>query len=147
MSPQDFDLRVWNITAGKYLPKRNSMGFSLCLRIKDDEISPFYPMRSRTEDREIDYDEFEIELYTGFNDSEGNKIFKGDILESYVRDDPYFEIKHYEVINGYNGEWRLMNLKDKKDCETISDHLEDRCGAEFADYRVIGNIHERSEKC
>lgn len=135
MKLKDFDFRIWDNIEKKYLNRYPTI-------IKDNEdgiligrSSRFY---SNTADMFIENTnrDFEIELWTGYLDKNGKKIYEGDILENKMT----MEDLPYKVVFKW-GAFYLVEI-DGNDEDLMSEFL-------FMELEVIGNIHENAEllKC
>ncbi|HED6212037.1 TPA: hypothetical protein R5X08_001207 [Campylobacter coli] len=143
MKLKDFDFRVWdgrkyvnNIKGGVYIHKEDTD--VKCLNRNQD----CYHYEFELDD--LDNSNLEIELFTGYYDYKGNKIYIGDIIECLVFTNEKNSEIFYEIIcfdmelglcsklsNGYGG--YLFDLRRHKNNKTIEDVY------------VVGNIHENKE--
>ncbi len=143
MKLKDFDFRVWdgrkyvnNIKGGVYIHKEDTD--VKCLNRNQD----CYHYEFELDD--LDNSNLEIELFTGYYDDKGNKIYVGDIIECLVFTNEKNSEIFYEIIcfdmelglcsklsNGDGG--RLFELRRYKNNKTIEDVY------------VVGNIHENKE--
>ncbi|EIB8567556.1 hypothetical protein K9M64_000374 [Campylobacter coli] len=84
-------------------------------------------------------DRVEIELFTGFYDKKGNKIYEGDILYSFegCSEDEAFK---YKVVFK-EGAFYLVECGDDGE-EWDEDLLSEFCLEEL---EIVGNIHENAE--
>ncbi|EAH7475811.1 hypothetical protein EM902_06805 [Campylobacter jejuni] len=84
-------------------------------------------------------DRVEIELFTGFYDKKGNKIYEGDILYSFegCSEDEAFK---YKVVFK-EGALYLVECGDDGE-EWDEDLLSEFCLEEL---EIVGNIHENAE--
>lgn len=123
MKPQDIDFRIWNRLREHYLKdhsyvneegERSEINFCIgqgkVLVINDDD---------EVVDIIKDYD---VEFYTGFKDSNGDKIYEGDIVDT----GDFRDVVKFEKSKG----WILQETLDPLD--------------DYQDWQleVIGNIHE-----
>lgn len=75
MKVKDFDLRVWDNVKGEYNNEREVLLSS---------NGSIYRINTITgELQELEYAPLEIELFTGFTDREGNKIYEGDTIDEF----------------------------------------------------------------
>ncbi|MBN9679469.1 YopX family protein [Campylobacter coli] len=143
MKLKDFDFRVWdgrkyvnNIKGGVYIHKENTD--VKCLNRNQD----CYHYEFELDD--LDNSNLEIELFTGYYDDKGNKIYVGDIIECLTLTNENHSEVFYEIIcfdmelglcsklsNGESG--YLFDLRRHKNNKTIEDVY------------VVGNIHENKE--
>ncbi len=143
MKLSDFDFRVWdgrkyvnNIKGGVYIHKENTD--VKCLNRNQD----CYHYEFELDD--LDNSNLEIELFTGYYDDKGNKIYVGDIIECLTLTNENHSEVFYEIIcfdmelglcsklsNGESG--YLFDLRRHKNNKTIEDVY------------VVGNIHENKE--
>ncbi|HEG0493310.1 TPA: hypothetical protein SB542_000935 [Campylobacter jejuni] len=121
MKLQDFDFRIWNTACKKYIDDVGLISNIMCDLI-----------HSATDIIE----DFEIELWTGYLDKNGKKIYEGDILENKMT----MEDLPYKVVFKW-GAFYLVEI-DGNDEDLMSEFL-------FMELEVIGNIHENAEllKC
>ncbi len=143
MKLKDFDFRVWdgrkyvnNIKGGVYIHKEDTD--VKCLNRNQD----CYHYEFQLDD--LDNSNLEIELFTGYYDDKGNKIYVGDIIECLTLTNENHSEVFYEIIcfdmelglcsklsNGESG--YLFDLRRHKNNKTIEDVY------------VVGNIHENKE--
>ncbi|ECL3537003.1 hypothetical protein FUB37_00885 [Campylobacter jejuni] len=131
MKLSDFDFRIWdgkkyinNIKGGVYIHKIND--HIKCLNRSQD----CYDYEFELDD--LDNSNLEIELFTGFYDKNGKKIYEGDILENKMT----MEDLPYKVVFKW-GVFYLVEI-DGNDEDLMSEFL-------FMELEVIGNIHENAE--
>ena len=90
MKLKDFDFRVWSKKGRKYINRDNLIGFKFSEN-RETEFLLFYNKYTHKDTPwGIQYtarhhtfyksDELEIELFTGFYDRAGEKVYEGDIL-------------------------------------------------------------------
>ncbi|EAI4208631.1 hypothetical protein AWV18_04510 [Campylobacter coli] len=142
MKLKDFDFRIWDNTEKRYLNE---------IELHKYDKSPVEAGTTFTETDRINEVEFvknkndlEIELFTGYYDYKGNKIYIGDIIECLVftnekKSEIFYEIICFDMELGLcsklsNGDGgRLFDLRRHKNNKTIEDVY------------VVGNIHENKE--
>ena len=126
MKPQDFDFRIWDSNTNKFIE----------LSISDNIRA--IPIKS---------DSLVLELWSGFYDSKGTKIYKGDIVKYDSRTNPLVVVfernsfyivdtsieKHLQVDCGT----RLQGIYENGNSGYINNKLE--C------LEVLGNIHENAD--
>lgn len=127
MKLKDFDFRIWH--------KESESFVDMVVSGTDLRIIP------------TDDDDMELELWSGFCDSKGTKIYEGDIVKYDSRTNPLVVVferntfyivdtsikKHLQVDCGT----RLQGIYDNRDNGYKDNKLE--C------VEVIGNIHENAE--
>ncbi|GKY53920.1 hypothetical protein THJ083_15390 [Campylobacter jejuni] len=124
MKLQDFDFRIWD---------KNYTG---C----DNKNCKCQSNFIYGEEAKIRLSEFnndtEIELWTGYCDRDGNRIYDGDILADKMA----MEDLYYKVVFKW-GAFYLVEI-DENDEDLMDEFL-------FTELEVIGNIHENPEllKC
>ena len=119
MKLKDFDFRIWDSNTNKFVEVLISDNIRAVPRNNDNN------------------DNIEIELWSGFYDSKGTKIYEGDIVC----------IDSNEYIIGFdNSEFYLVNKEAyiQRDEEMVLGRVKDRMQIS-ADIEVIGNIHENAE--
>ena len=79
-----------------------------------------------------DESRFELMQYTGLRDKKGVKIYEGDVVRAFARDDEY----HNYIIQFQNGGFVVKNQYGL--CAYVDI---------FGDYEVIGNIYETPNLC
>ncbi|ECP5996626.1 TPA: YopX family protein [Campylobacter coli] len=144
MKLQDFDFRIWNTACKKYI---DNISYSIKkYQNKNKVFLPFSIDLSEYGDNETFKDEIqmpsdrvEIELFTGFYDKKGNKIYEGDILYSFegCSEDEAFK---YKVVFK-EGAFYLVKCGDDGE-EWDEDLLSEFCLEEL---EIVGNIHENAE--
>ncbi|MED7838278.1 YopX family protein [Campylobacter coli] len=126
MKLKDFDFRIWNNNSKTYEAGSiiESLGF----------ITSVFNQLTY-EKPTIDY---EIELWTGYFDKNGNKIYEGDILY-YFKDCSEGEVFKYQVLFKEGAFYLFESYDGFVDDEDLI--------AEFdlKELQVMGNIHENKE--
>lgn len=127
MKLQDFDFRVYDGNKKSYLTedKLESVGLGI---EKCNHIGAFLHFH---DDSSIDYyiDNIEIELFTGFKDSNGKKIYEGDI----VKIDKFDFIGVIEFSLGIGS--CVRHCSKSTSLGALQPYIE----------KIIGNIHENPE--
>ncbi|BEJ76109.1 hypothetical protein NEB90_001757 [Campylobacter jejuni] len=132
MKLQDFDFRIWDKTKEEFLKKEPTLiNYANTADIADMFIG--------------NGNDLEIELWTGYFDKNGNKIYENDIIKNesleeiyYIaRDNTYkmFEIIIYDKDCNEN----LYRKKNPADIKCLYLLSSDK------NMSVIGNIHENKE--
>ena len=126
MKLQDFDFRIWNSNTNKFIELNISYNIRAIPRNNDDLV---------------------LELWSGFYDCKGTKIYEGDIVKYDSRTKPLVAVferstfyivdtsieKHLQVDCGT----RLQGIYDNRSNGYTNQKLE--C------LEVLGNIHENAE--
>lgn len=126
MKPQDFDFRIWDSNKNKFIELSISDNIRAIPRKCDD---------------------LDLELWSGFYDSKGAKIYEGDIVKYDSNTRPLVAVfdrstfyivdtsieKHLQVDCGT----RLQGIYDNRSNGYTNNKLE--C------LEVVGNIHENAE--
>ena len=138
MKLKDFDFRIWDKGEETltYASKDWKLGIGFSNPQQDygvceSELHAYY------DGEPMCPDDCEIELWSGFYDSKGTKIYEGDIVC----------IDSNEYIIGFdNSEFYLVNKEAyiQRDEEMVLGRVKDRMQIS-ADIEVIGNIHENAE--
>ncbi|HEF1428660.1 TPA: hypothetical protein R8R99_001746, partial [Campylobacter jejuni] len=82
MKLKDFDFRIWDKTKEEFLKKEPTLIKLDNERVIAERISRFYANTADIADMFIgNGNDLEIELWTGYFDKNGNKIYENDILE------------------------------------------------------------------
>ncbi|EIA40779.1 YopX family protein [Campylobacter coli] len=143
MKLKDFDFRVWdgrkyvnNIKGGVYIHKEDTD--VKCLNRNQD----CYHYEFELDD--LDNSNLEIELFTGYYDYKGNKIYIGDIIECLVfTNEKNLEI-FYEIIC-FDMELGLCSKLSNGDGGYLFDLRRHKNNKTIEDVYVVGNIHENKE--
>ncbi len=143
MKLSDFDFRVWdgrkyvnNIKGGVYIHKKGTD--VKCLNRNQD----CYDYEFELDD--LDNSNLEIELFTGYYDDKGNKIYIGDIIECLVFTNEKNSEIFYEIIC-FDMELGLCSKLSNGDGGYLFDLLRDKNNKTIEDVYVVGNIHENKE--
>ncbi|EAL6439443.1 hypothetical protein DSW05_06660, partial [Campylobacter coli] len=98
MKLQDFDFRIWNKTKEEFLKKEPTLIKLDNERVIAGRISRFYANTADIADMFIgNGNDLEIELWTGYFDKNGNKIYENDI----IKNEPLEEIYHITRDDAY----------------------------------------------
>ncbi|EAK7427418.1 hypothetical protein FBI41_04340 [Campylobacter coli] len=142
MKLSDFDFRVWDNTEKRYLNE---------IELHKYDKSPVEAGTTFTETDRINEVEFvknkndlEIELFTGYYDYKGNKIYIGDIIECLVFTNEKNSEIFYEIIC-FDMELGLCSKLSNGDGGYLFDLLRDKNNKTIEDVYVVGNIHENKE--
>ncbi|EGJ7436078.1 hypothetical protein INE18_001005 [Campylobacter coli] len=143
MKLKDFDFRIWdgrkyvnNIKGGVYIHKKDTD--VKCLNRNQD----CYDYEFQLDD--LDSSNLEIELFTGYYDYKGNKIYIGDIIECLVfTNEKNLEI-FYEIIC-FDMELGLCSKLSNGDGGYLFDLRRHKNNKTIEDVYVVGNIHENKE--
>lgn len=123
MKLKDFDFRVWD----KY-----HKGFGN----KDCKCQTKYVYGEEAKTRLSEFKEdCEIELFTGFYDKNGNKIYEGDILY-YFKDCSEGEVFKYQVLFKEGAFYLFESYDGFVDDEGLISEFD------LKELQVMGNIHE-----
>lgn len=138
-----FDFRVWdgrkyvnNIKGGVYIHKEGTD--VKCLNRNQD----CYDYEFELDD--LDNYNLEIELFTGYYDDKGNKIYIGDIIECLVFTNEKNSEIFYEIIC-FDMELGLCSKLSNGDGGYLFDLRRDKNNKTIEDVYVVGNIHENKE--
>ncbi|ECL3806396.1 TPA: hypothetical protein R5723_000208 [Campylobacter jejuni] len=117
MKLKDFDFRIWDNGIFHYPIKVNNdiVDINLSIGIND-----------------------EIELFTGFYDKNGKKIYEGDILY-YFKDCSEGEVFKYQVLFKEGAFYLLESYDGFVDDEDLISEFD------LKELQVVGNIHENKE--
>lgn len=143
MKLKDFDFRIWdgrkyvnNIKGGVYIHKEDTD--VKCLNRNQD----CYNYEFQLDD--LDNSNLEIELFTGYYDDKGNKIYVGDIIECLVFTNEKNSEIFYEIIC-FDMELGLCSKLSNGDGGYLFDLRRDKNNKTIEDVYVVGNIHENKE--
>lgn len=143
MKLSDFDFRVWdgrkyvnNIKGGVYIHKKDTD--VKCLNRNQD----CYDYEFALDD--LDNSNLEIELFTGYYDYKGNKIYIGDIIECLVFTNEKNSEIFYEIIC-FDMELGLCSKLSNGDGGYLFDLRRHKNNKTIEDVYVVGNIHENKE--
>ncbi|EAM0014761.1 hypothetical protein D0322_06385 [Campylobacter coli] len=143
MKLKDFDFRIWdgrkyvnNIKGGVYIHKQDTD--VKCL----NRNQACYDYEFQLDD--LDNSNLEIELFTGYYDDKGNKIYVGDIIECLVFTNEKNSEIFYEIIC-FDMELGLCSKLSNGDGGYLFDLLRDKNNKTIKDVYVVGNIHENKE--
>ncbi|ENP7009693.1 hypothetical protein ACEB09_000986 [Campylobacter coli] len=143
MKLKDFDFRVWdgrkyvnNIKGGVYIHKEDTD--VKCLNRNQD----CYDYEFELDD--LDNSNLEIELFTGYYDYKGNKIYIGDIIECLVFINEKNSEIFYEIIC-FDMELGLCSKLSNGDGGYLFDLRRHKNNKTIEDVYVVGNIHENKE--
>ena len=148
MKLKDFDFRIWdgkkyinNVKGGVYIHKIND--YIKCLKRNQD----CYDYEFELDD--LDNSNLEIELFTGYYDKNGKKIFEGDILEytrwceQYMEDAEHSETIYKVVCFDTNG--GLYSKLLNGEFGWFFEHFMNDKNNTIEEMSIIGNIHENKE--
>ncbi|EAH6953098.1 hypothetical protein CE381_06825 [Campylobacter coli] len=138
----DFDFRIWDNTEKRYLNE---------IELHKYDKSPVEAGTTFTETDRINEVEFvknkndlEIELFTGYYDYKGNKIYIGDIIECLVFTNEKNSEIFYEIIC-FDMELGLCSKLSNGDGGYLFDLRRHKNNKTIEDVYVVGNIHENKE--
>ncbi|EIM5593140.1 hypothetical protein LNP51_000741 [Campylobacter coli] len=142
MKLKDFDFRIWDNTEKRYLNE---------IELHKYDKSPVEAGVTFTETDRINEVEFvknkndlEIELFTGYYDYKGNKIYIGDIIECLVFTNEKNSEIFYEIIC-FDMELGLCSKLSNGDGGYLFDLRRHKNNKTIEDVYVVGNIHENKE--
>ncbi|HEC1845604.1 TPA: hypothetical protein R1776_001292 [Campylobacter coli] len=143
MKLKDFDFRVWdgrkyvnNIKGGVYIHKEDTD--VKCLNRNQDCYHYEFELN------DLDNSNLEIELFTGYYDDKGNKIYVGDIIECLTLTNENHSEVFYEIIC-FDMEFGLCSKLSNGDGGYLFDLLRHKNNKTIEDVYVVGNIHENKE--
>lgn len=143
MKLKDFDFRIWdgkkyinNIKGGVYIHKIND--HIKCLNRNQGCYDYEFELD------ELDNSNLEIELFTGYYDYKGNKIYIGDIIECLVFTNEKNSEIFYEIIC-FDMELGLCSKLSNGDGGYLFDLRRHKNNKTIEDVYVVGNIHENKE--
>lgn len=126
MKPQDFDFRIWDNSTDRFIELAISDNIRAIPRENDNLV---------------------LELWSGFYDSKGTKIYEGDIVKYRTQEQPLvavFERSTFYIVDTsiekdlqVDCAMHLQSLYENRDKGYTNNKLE--C------LQVLGNIHENAE--
>ncbi|EHB0247942.1 hypothetical protein KXN83_000127 [Campylobacter coli] len=146
MKLQDFDFRIWDKTKEEFLKKEPTLIKLDNERVIAGRISRFYANTADIADMFIgNGNDLEIELWTGYFDKNGNKIYENDIIKNepleeiyhITRDDTYKMFKIEIFSKNFNN--KIYKRKAEPDISFLKSFKSEK------NMEVIGNIHENKE--
>ncbi|HAA1931994.1 TPA_asm: hypothetical protein GD807_09265 [Campylobacter coli] len=151
MKLKDFDFRIWSVKKEKYLDDlynniislssdKSIKGYNRNYKILAIEFSPYDSIPLMNDNEEC----FEIELFTGYYDYKGNKIYIGDIIECLVSTNEKNSEIFYEIIC-FDMELGLCSKLSNGDGGYLFDLRRHKNNKTIEDVYVVGNIHENKE--
>ncbi|EGT3482436.1 hypothetical protein JDX43_001691 [Campylobacter coli] len=142
MKLQDFDFRIWDNTEKRYINE---------IELHKYDKSPVEAGTTFTETDRINEVEFvknkndlEIELFTGYYDYKGNKIYIGDIIECLTFTNENHSELFYEIIC-FDMELGLCSKLSNGESGYLFDLHMNSKNKIIEDAWVVGNIHENKE--
>lgn len=146
MKLKDFDFRIWDKTKEAFLKQEPTLIKIDNERVIVGRISRFYANTADIADMFIgNGNDLEIELWTGYFDKNGNKIYENDILKNEPLDEIYYITRNdtYKMVE--------IIIYDK-DCSNNLYRKKESAGIELLkmlvsnkNMSVIGNIHENAD--
>ncbi|ECQ3605414.1 hypothetical protein FY819_00630 [Campylobacter coli] len=150
MKLKDFDFRIWDNIEKRYLKSPHGLYLentehndaSNCNRIiANYEQRAFYidyPFNDRNNEYYDNEESLLIELFTGFYDKNGKKIYEGDILY-YFKDCSEGEVFKYQVLFKEGAFYLFESYDGFVDDEDLISEFD------LKELQVMGNIHENKE--
>ncbi|ENT7370929.1 YopX family protein, partial [Campylobacter coli] len=137
---------IWNKTKEEFLKKEPTLIKLDNERVIAGRISRFYANTADIADMFIgNGNDLEIELWTGYFDKNGNKIYENDIIKNepleeiyhITRDDTYKMFKIEIFSKNFNN--KIYKRKAEPDISFLKSFKSEK------NMEVIGNIHENKE--
>lgn len=148
MKLKDFDFRIWDKTKEAFLKQEPTLIKLDNERVIAGRISRFYANTADIADMFIgNGNDLEIELWTGFYDSKGVKIYEGDIVKYNSNTRPLaavFERSTFYIID------TSIEKHLQVDCGTRLQGIYENRNNDYKDnelecLEVLGNIHENAD--
>ena len=147
MRLKDFDFRIWDKTKEAFLKQEPTLIKLDNERVIAGRTSKFYANTADIADMFIGNDnDLEIELWSGFYDSKGAKIYEGDIVKYRSNTKPLvavFERSTFYIVD------TSIEKDLQVDCGTrlqgIYENTNGYTNNKLECLEVLGNIHEDAE--
>ncbi|WP_270988479.1 YopX family protein [Campylobacter upsaliensis] len=147
MKLKDFDFRIWDKTKEAFLKQEPTLIKLDNERVIAGRISRFYANTADIADMFIgNGNDLEIELWTGFYDNKGTKIYEGDIVKYPSRTNPLvavFERSTFYIVD------TSIEKHLQVDCGTrlqgIYENSKGYTNNKLECLEVLGNIHENAD--
>lgn len=156
MKLSDFDFRVWDNIEKKYIKTPHGLYIentehndaSNCNRIIENYDHVGFSVDNPYDWKNKEYfnneNAFSIELFTGYFDKNGNKIYVGDIIECLTLTNENHSEVFYEIIC-FDMELGLCSKLSNGDGGYLFDLRRHKNNKTIEDVYVVGNIHENKE--
>ncbi|EAW7484935.1 hypothetical protein QDH72_001227 [Campylobacter upsaliensis] len=123
MKLQDFDFRIWDKTKEAFLKQEPTLIKLDNERVIAGRISRFYANTADIADMFIgNGNDLELELWSGFYDSKGTKIYEGDIIKTRTNTTPivvvfekntFYKLGFLEVLGNIHENADLLEEQDE----------------------------------
>lgn len=147
MKLKDFDFRIWDYNSKKYIEEIEIHKF------QKYPIEVGYTFIDTDRITEVEFiknnNDLELELFTGFCDKNGEKIYEGDILkytkwcEQYMEDAEHSETI-YEIVC-FDRKRELYSKLPNGECGWFFNHFMNDKNNTIEEMCIIGNIHENMD--
>ncbi len=130
MKPQDFDFRLYVVSAKDYVCDEDKYQILADLKAKSEFME-----RNALKEPQV-----EVELFTGFYDKNGTKIYEGDIVSFEADSHDMGTLTIVGVVSFENGRFIIEGHENMFPHYSFYNFI-----SRYKDIRIIGNIHINTE--
>ena len=130
MKPQDFDFRLYVVSAKDYVCDEDKYQILADIKTKSEFME-----RNALKEPQV-----EVELFTGFYDKNGTKIYEGDIVSFEADSHDMGTLTIVGVVSLQNGRFISEGHENMFPHYSFYNFI-----SRYKDIRIIGNIHINTE--